>query len=120
MRFPTISRRALALMLCLLAGPALPAAAQAGPYGIGDPSLDAQCPSGGPCPAAGWLRPLVHGGTRMSYARTGFPYDTAATADAAGHCIFAWSGQYSNPNPDQNGQPYWQGPHHWPAAAPAP
>src|SRR5207302_2079145 len=83
-RAATLSRRAVAIWLCALAWLAAPTAAQAGPYGIGDPSLDAQCTPGGPCPAAAWLTPLLHGGAGMSYVRAVFPYDTVATADATG------------------------------------
>jgi hypothetical protein len=53
----------------------------------------------------------------MSYVRAGFPYDTAGTADASGRCLSARTGQYANPNPGRDNEPYWRNLQTWLAAA---
>jgi hypothetical protein len=82
--------------------------AQAVPYGLGDPNLDAQCPSANACFAASWLDPLIHGGYGMSYVRTTLPYDAVASADSSGRCISSGTGAggYRNPDPNRNGAQY--------------
>jgi hypothetical protein len=91
-------------------------AASAGPYGLGAPSLDGQCPASGPC--QGWLEPLIHGGYGMSYARTMIPYDAVATADGGGRCVLSGAaGRYANFNPDVPGEQYRTYVYNWLMAA---
>jgi hypothetical protein len=98
----------VALAAVLLSVAAAPGLARAVPYGIGDPNLDAQCPSAADCPARAWLDPLIHGGYGMSYARTTIPYDAVASADSSGRCIWSGTGRggYSNPDVHRAGQQY--------------
>lgn len=112
-------RAPLVALVAVIACWALPAAAQAVPYGLGDPNLDAQCPSASTCPAAPWLDPLIHGGYGMSYVRTVLPYDAVASADPSGRCIWSGTGAdgYSNPNPDRNGEQYRTYFYNWLTAA---
>lgn len=110
---------ALGALLAVVACCAAPAAAGAAPYGLGDPNLDAQCPSLAACPGRPWLDPLIHGGYGMSYARTTIPYDAVASADSSGRCIWAGTGRggFSNPDPYRVGQQYHTYLWHWLEAA---
>jgi hypothetical protein len=112
-------RAALAASLALIAFASTPAVAPAAPYGLGDPNLDAQCPSTADCPARPWLDPLIHGGDGMSYARTAIPYDAVASADSSGRCIWSGTGRggYSNPDPHKVGKQYRSYVLNWLAAA---
>jgi hypothetical protein len=95
------------------------APADAVPFGLGDPNLDAQCPSLGGCAARPWLDPLIHGGYGMSYARTTIPYDAVASADSSGRCIWAGTGEggFTNPDPYRVGEQYHTYLRHWLEAA---